>query len=726
MKKNKQSFSSGDKYLLRIIMMYIALILLIVIVGFSMYAAFFNYIVASESETHQLRIRNAMTELERTLDEFDEFLLTLVNDDMTHFMSSPEPHVATMRELIESMRKLNDTAGLCSRYFLYSSVNGAVVEPLKGYMNPQIYYDSSFLYNDLSFAQWTALIRGTSDGLLSVGKTISPNEGFQNSLLYVRSYAIGTQKYGKAVFYIDANRLMGQFSEALNAHYPCYVELIDNRSQTLFTFGEAESSQLADRLYSKKHGFTLNIAYSPEHLRIYAIDVVRPLFIIIMLFMALSISFVLVIWHSHHVPLRKTVSQLPQISMDGNTLDYLPNAVSILNQHNQDLVEQKRSQLHCIETVAMHRILSGNPQADPELKLLLEQINIHVTHRYCRGTILKVMGDISVQQQSDIESFLRSYNNEHIRFLTLSDINAFALLVESEETSREAVLDALNSLYCLLCQRGIEPVCFYVGIVCTDISELPRSLHTANEQLLSNGEEKTEKWIVFSDDVSSTKSYRLSEQQIRSLLIQSRAGNNEDVILLLRKIRDENVSSSSFGRRLLTARLVDILLEAGYSGPLDENIRWQLFSLHFFSFFEILEGYFDTLCTSMRQIHATQASQFSENIVATMKNEFSNPDLSLSEIAYRFGVSEKHISNTLRKETGLTFQGYLEKLRIDRANQLLLADQLNIAQIAASTGYANDRTFRRAYVRVMGYPPSEYKKYAENSIITDAGSKEDI
>ena len=55
---------------------------------------------------------------------------------------------------------------------------------------------------------------------------------------------------------------------------------------------------------------------------------------------------------------------------------------------------------------------------------------------------------------------------------------------------------------------------------------------------------------------------------------------------------------------------------------------------------------------------------------------------------------------------GVNFSAYLEQQRISRAHELLRTTGMSVQTISDSVGYANIRSFRRAYIRVVGCPPS--------------------
>ena len=83
-----------------------------------------------------------------------------------------------------------------------------------------------------------------------------------------------------------------------------------------------------------------------------------------------------------------------------------------------------------------------------------------------------------------------------------------------------------------------------------------------------------------------------------------------------------------------------------------------------------------------------QAADLIREVIKLINEDFSNPDMSLSDLSLHFGLSEKRITNLLRDTTGMTFQSYLESRRMEEANRLLTEGKLSVSQIAEAVGYA--------------------------------------
>jgi transcriptional regulator GlxA family with amidase domain len=92
----------------------------------------------------------------------------------------------------------------------------------------------------------------------------------------------------------------------------------------------------------------------------------------------------------------------------------------------------------------------------------------------------------------------------------------------------------------------------------------------------------------------------------------------------------------------------------------------------------------------------------------------ANPaeDASTAALAARAGLSSRHFVRLFQKEIGTTPATWVEGVRIDRARQMLEAGE-RPKQVAASCGFADIDTFRRAFQRQVGVTPAEYRRRYE-------------
>ncbi len=89
---------------------------------------------------------------------------------------------------------------------------------------------------------------------------------------------------------------------------------------------------------------------------------------------------------------------------------------------------------------------------------------------------------------------------------------------------------------------------------------------------------------------------------------------------------------------------------------------------------------------------------------------FGEPELSLEEVASFAQISPGYLSRLLKQETGFSFIDYLTRVRINKAVQIMNDPSVKVYEVAEAVGYQSQHYFSRAFKRVFGRPPIEYRK----------------
>ncbi|MFD9902917.1 GlxA family transcriptional regulator [Streptomyces sp. NPDC059063] len=84
-------------------------------------------------------------------------------------------------------------------------------------------------------------------------------------------------------------------------------------------------------------------------------------------------------------------------------------------------------------------------------------------------------------------------------------------------------------------------------------------------------------------------------------------------------------------------------------------------------------------------------------------------DHSLPAMAASAAISTRHLTRLFRSELNTTPARWVERVRLDHAQQLLL-DGHSITSAAQRSGLGTDETLRRAFARHLGTTPSEYRR----------------
>lgn len=108
-------------------------------------------------------------------------------------------------------------------------------------------------------------------------------------------------------------------------------------------------------------------------------------------------------------------------------------------------------------------------------------------------------------------------------------------------------------------------------------------------------------------------------------------------------------------------------------------------------------------CDSQRQERRKGAMEF-------MQDNFTNPELMLKTVADFVGFSEKYFSSRFTQECGCTFIGYLNDLRIGRAQELLLQTDMKIYEISDAVGYSSVEHFNHMFKKKLCMSPKDFRK----------------
>ncbi|EAQ37673.1 transcription regulator, AraC family [Dokdonia sp. MED134] len=88
---------------------------------------------------------------------------------------------------------------------------------------------------------------------------------------------------------------------------------------------------------------------------------------------------------------------------------------------------------------------------------------------------------------------------------------------------------------------------------------------------------------------------------------------------------------------------------------------------------------------------------------------------SIEQIAGKLSVSQRYLSDTLKKETGKTTTEHLQLYLIDEAKNTLLNPQKSISEVAYELGFEYPPYFSRLFKKKEGISPSQYRqKYKMN------------
>ncbi|MEJ2404623.1 MAG: helix-turn-helix domain-containing protein [Candidatus Thiodiazotropha sp.] len=85
-------------------------------------------------------------------------------------------------------------------------------------------------------------------------------------------------------------------------------------------------------------------------------------------------------------------------------------------------------------------------------------------------------------------------------------------------------------------------------------------------------------------------------------------------------------------------------------------------------------------------------------------------DLGVANLARHLNMSERSLARKVKAAVGQSCAKFMEQIKHNQASEQLVLTMRSAKQISADLGYADDTSFRRAFKRVTGYTPGEYRQ----------------
>ena len=125
----------------------------------------------------------------------------------------------------------------------------------------------------------------------------------------------------------------------------------------------------------------------------------------------------------------------------------------------------------------------------------------------------------------------------------------------------------------------------------------------------------------------------------------------------------------------------------------------------------------DTLMSITLHVKDEQGRSYNSQrtqILQYINEHFTDNQMSLSSVADTFHITECYLSSLFKDISGENFSKYIEKLRIQRAYELI-QNGFKINEVAQMSGYNSPQVFRRAYRRHYGVAPTRSESSRETT-----------
>lgn len=414
---------------------------------------------------------------------------------------------------------------------------------------------------------------------------------------------------------------------------------------------------------------------------------------------------------------------------------FIHETVASLMDNNRELQEELKQQLPFLREAFFARLLKGEFVSSKEIETLSRHVGIAWHGRHYAVAVLHLRGydDVSVGgalEELDVKRLvakevlrLQLGDNGYVHDVSESHI---ALIFAARSGDIGQARNALRSFI----ERSREELnreypmssAFAVGGLHESLMDVARSYEESRQALHYRSGGAGDGVVWFDRLPRESGGYYYPPDVELRLMNLVKAGESAEAEKLLVELHRINFTERHLPismQSLFVGELWGTVMKLLEQSALDDAVLTAQVkaAIGHVGSFEELAGMYPSLTEAIRRICSgvnerkkSHNRRLLEEVLRLLQTSYAESDLGLSRAADQLNVTEVYLSQFFKEQTGENFSDYLEKLRMERAKQLLLETGLSINDIAGRVGYNSANTFCRAFKRFNGLSATVYRR----------------
>ncbi len=685
--------------------------------------------------------------LDNIFEKMDEMYRVLFRDDSVNKLLYRKRDLNnydsyTIVQIVEFMASLPTQNDLIKEVYLYFPASGKIVTP-SYCLDAQTYYSRIENYKDMTFEQWSGLLR---EGFPKTTYLNLPSNDWKGQELQTFSFArtlyiTNDLQYNPVLVCMmsrpDIYSLMEDLLGASSLTGMIVTDEDDGMEiHPLLQYPlDGRRTEHPIHLESGVKGWDYQIYMDRNSLWSDVITTIQAILIFVSIGFLLNVAAAFLLAYNNYVPIRKlmrrAVREEPSKVLRRNELAQIESVLS--NSFREQ--EQMEKRLKKMEPVYVNHflasVLKGHIQADDIALDTLERYGIHFEgSRFLVVNILfaDVPRDDSRESSSQLEwepelmrMIVQNVMDElfgltaSIAYIFHEQRTVAALVNLLWDISQEEVMEKLKAMRSFLLEKMHLQATLFVSDVVNGFQNVPEAYYQAQQVAQSTFFLTAGDIICYQDIMHDSMGYCAYTVEDEIVLMNCvRAGEREKAANMLRMLFDlhqgseagNNVQIPYFMIHLLstylkTAQQLDVTVQANLElltmRQSPQQIRERFFTL------------FDELTLTAQQ-KGDRSHRLIQQIAQLTESLYADSQLSISMLADRVGLNASYLSAQYKKLTGEHLSDYINQVRISHAKELLANPELNMMQVAQSVGYRSDVNLIRVFKKFEGVTPGAYRK----------------
>lgn len=694
------------------------------------------------------------------------------NQKVLSFAMEQSPYVdrtvpTKINDLRQEMAPYISTNNFISDIDIYFNKSDVTISSTMPHLMLNQFYGDFFVYGSMTSKQWTDAIINKKhfkefypeQDIKICTSYSSQNFSTQKMMMYIQSFPFSSMDKGFVMILIADSKIREMLND-VTTQPGGWVYITDSKNNVMASYNAPVNSNLPMNLNFKGMNGFMNqtilgqnavVTYTTSTQNGWRYVAVLPQatvmlkarsiknFIILVFGIALlvGIAGAFALSYRNLRPIRKIIANIRSFlgageqPQDENEYSYLNKSILDLLENNQHMKERLKRQQPLLKTTFVERLLEGSFIEAEDIQWMIEQLGFTPLSGpiavaiakigHSAGSEVKPLEEVSVMKLLLVDAMEEKLgNNIYYRDLDFETRILIFSMGEGQGRGREYVDTLLHEVSGELMSAHGFSLLFTVGSLVNGYSGIEKSYEEAREALDYKTLQVNSHVVWFCDIPRGSSSYFYPMNIETHLTNYSKLGNYKEIERLIHRVHKENfikhdlspsmvklLSNDIFGT---IVKVLEILaVEHGSAaGRIRDTALAALEQSHSV----------EELFTSIQDIYRDICEQFAggrksrsdvkDRILEYVRDHFADSQLCLTSLADEFDFAPAYLSQLFKDSTGENFSVFVEKIRIEKACELLETGT-QVSEVASQVGYNSVYVFRNAFKRVVGLPPSEYR-----------------
>ena len=400
---------------------------------------------------------------------------------------------------------------------------------------------------------------------------------------------------------------------------------------------------------------------------------------------------------------------------------------------NTILKEELSRYIQTSKIIFFTKLLNGVPMSQLEITSVNKHLGNFLNYqKYC---VALLQFDLADYKNSDVfrmmvEDIIRQ-NAPQYCYVIQTEINRFSVIFASDKEETELIDRGLIQLMEALDRDKTAQYTCILSRYCEVQEQLCTQYQSCCQlfdMLESQGTAFAERFIHSSEVSGYGRGYYYPVFEEQSLMNCMSGHKYKDAADILNRLFAKNFNAENIGakeRQYFVENVCSTFLRTlrtgeAYGSMIERYAEDSIYLIrHMHSGDKILNQFLKVLRymeNNTQSASPNRARQICERIEGMIAERYLEPDFSIVEIAKSLQLSENYISVIFRQNIGNSIAATIEKVRMDKAGELVKETGIFIKEIAQRTGYLNLNTFYKAFKRYYGVTPSEYREMHQRGV----------